>query len=292
MTGTKKFRGTKINPRHFSRSQLPFYIILVPLAVFMVIPVVYIINSAFKPMAELFAFPPTIFAKRFTLASFRMLASYSDMSGLPIARYIINSVIVVLVTVLLTIIVTVCSAYALSKKDFKSRDMLFKINQMALMFVPVAVSVPRFLMIVNAGLINSWFAHILPFLAMPIGLFLMKQFIDQLPDSLIESAKIDGAKDFTIITKIVVPLTRPAIATVAILTFQSVWGSVEASNFFITNESMKTISYVIYQLEAAGNPLFAGMIAAGGMLMFIPNLIMFIIMQSQVMNTMAHSGIK
>lgn len=161
------------------------------------------------------------------------------------------------------------------------------------MFVPIAVTIPRFILIVNLGLVDRFISNILPIVAMPVGLFLIKQFIDQVPDSLIEAARMDGASELDILFRIIIPSVRPAIATVAIMSFQSAWGNVEASVYYLNNESLKTFAYYITTFTSAtNNSITQGITAASALIMFLPNLIIFIVMQSQVMDTMAHSGIK
>lgn len=286
-------QGTKINPTRFSKSQLKFYIFLVPMGLFMVLPIVYVICQAFKPLDELFLFPPRFLVQKPTLKSFQDLMRTASSTGVPMSRYLFNSVIVTIIMVVLTILITSVTGYALSKKQFKLKKRLLSINQMALMFVGVAVGIPRYLVVINLGLNNNPLVHIVPYLAMPVGLFLVKQFIDQIPDSVIEAAKIDGATDFKLLTKIVIPLIKPALATVAILTFQSTWGASEASNTYIQDETMKSFAFYLGTITNVDNAVAgAGMSAAAGLIMFIPNLIIFIVMQSQVMNTMSHSGIK
>lgn len=208
-------------------------------------------------------------------------------------RYLLNSIFITLVTVILNIYITVACAFVLSKKGhYRITKWFFSINQMALMFVQVAVTVPRYIIIVRMGMIDTWGAHIFPLIAMPIGIFLMKQFIDDVPDALIEAAYVDGAGNFTVLRKVIIPLTKPAIATVAILTFQSAWQATEASNNFITSDVMKTIYYYLNALQTNNAVAARGVVAAGTILLFLPNLIMFICMQSRVMSTMSHSGIK
>lgn len=284
--------GARINPKTFSAGQIKFYLILLPLAIFMIIPVVFVINQAFKPLGELFAFPPTIIAKKPTLNNFKDLFALSGSTGVPMSRYLLNSLIVTVLTVLLNLTITITAAYAFSKKKFNGNKALFGLNQLALMFVPTAVAVPRYIVIVRAGLINTWWAHILPLVAVPVGLFLVKQFVDQIPDALIEAAIMDGAKDFTIIRKVIVPLTRPALATSVVLTFQQVWGAVESSNNFITNDSMRTLAFYLNSIATNNTVAAQGMVAAASVILFLPTLVIFICMQSQVMNTMSHSGIK
>lgn len=289
------FQGTKMNPTKFHKSQIKFYLFLVPLAIFMAMPIVYIISHAFKPIDELFAYPPRFYVQKPTFQNFVDLFMQSNTSGIPITRYLFNSIVITLIVVLLTILFSTLAGYALSKKNFLLKKTIFEINTLALMFVPAAVAIPRYLFIEQVGLINSFWVHIIPLLAMPIGLFLVKQFIDQIPNELIEAARIDGASDFRIYLTIVIPLIKPAIATIAILSFQMVWNNIETSTLYVNDEGLKTFSFYMSTLasQVSGNTVAGqGIAAAASLIMFLPNLIIFIILQNQVMNTMAHSGIK
>jgi ABC-type glycerol-3-phosphate transport system permease component len=291
------YQGTKINPTRFHPGQLVFYAWLVPLALFMLLPIVFIVAHAFKPLDELFAFPPRFLVRRPTLQNFADLfqkTQKGDALSIPMTRYLFNSIVVSGVVVLLTVLVAAMGGYALSKKRFRMRKLLFEVNTLALMFVPAAVAIPRYLIVANAGLVNTILAHVLPLLAMPIGLFLVKQFIDQVPDSLIEAARIDGAGDWLVFRRIVVPAIAPALATVAILAFQAVWNNVETSAYYVDDESLRTFAFYLSTVtaDASNRVVGQGMAAAGALLMFVPNLVIFIVMQSRVMNTMTHSGIK
>ncbi len=287
------YKGKRINPQKFERGQIKIMIILLPLLIFMAMPLVYIANHAFKPMDELFAFPPTFFVKNATLENFEKLIKFSRTSGVPMSRYVFNSLIVTVLTVGLSLLFTTMSAFALAKLKFKGRDMMMNVNQMALMFVATAVLIPRYLVIAKLGLIDNIWAHILPLMAYPVALFLVKQFTEQVPDSLIEAAYIDGASDVTVYQKIVIPLIKPAIATATILVFQQVWTNVETSNYYINDDSMKTLTFYMNSMINVNNTVAGqGMSAAATLILFIPNLVLFIILQNGVMNTMAHSGIK
>ena len=128
---------------------------------------------------------------------------------------------------------------------------------------------------------------------MPVGLFLIKQFIDQVPDSLIEAAYIDGASDFRVYRKIILPLTGPALATVAILSFQAVWNNVETSTMYMESDGIKTLAFYMSTLTTNTNSVAGqGIAAASTLIMIVPNIVLFIVLQSRVMNTMAQSGIK
>jgi ABC-type glycerol-3-phosphate transport system permease component len=266
--------------------------ILIPMAAFMILPLVFILFNAFKPLDELFAFPPRFLVHRPTWDNFHSLFSAMTVTGVPVDRFLLNSIVVASLTVVFTIAISISAGYALSKKKFKLKKFLFEINTLALMFVPIAVSIPRYIIIVQLGLIDQFITHVLPMLAMPVGLFLIKQFVDQVPDSLLEAAQIDGANDWFIIRKIVYPMAKPAIATVAILAFQAAWNNTEVSAMYIDQENLRTFAFYMSTLAAPNVVAGMGMAAASALIMFIPNLIIFIVMQSQVMNTMAHSGLK
>ncbi len=287
------YRGKRINPQKFERSQLKIILIILPLVIFMALPLVFIANHAFKPMDELFAFPPTFFVRDATLENFTKLIKFSRTAGVPLSRYVFNSIIVTILTVGLSLLFTTCAAFALAKLKFKGRNLMLQINQLAIMFVATAVLIPRYLVICKMGLIDTVWAHVLPLVAMPVALFLVKQFVEQIPDSLIEAAYMDGATDFQVYRKVIIPMMKPAIATAAILVFQQVWTNMETSNYFINDDSMKTLTFYMNSLVNVNNTVSGqGIAAAATLIMFVPNLIFFIIVQNSVMNTMANSGIK
>ena len=301
MTRTKSRRwfsiqSSGINPKGFHPSQIKFYVVLAPLVVFMLLPIVFVFSHAFKPPDELFAYPPRFFVINPTSKNFTDLFARLSTSGVPISRYLFNSILITVVTIVASILVSSTAAYALSKKRFKLKETLFAINTLALMFVPIAVRIPSFLVIERMGLINTFLVHILPVLALPVGLFLIKQFIDGIPDEVIEAARVDGASDLRIYWSIILPLIKPALATLAILTFQSTWNNAEISTLYINDERLKSFAFFLATLTstAAGANAVAGqgMAAAATLIMFLPNLIIFAILQRQVMNTMSHSGLK
>ncbi|MBE5889068.1 MAG: carbohydrate ABC transporter permease [Lachnospiraceae bacterium] len=287
------YKGKRINPQKFERGQIKILLAILPLVIFMALPIIFIVNHAFKPMEELFAFPPTFFVNNPTLDNFVKLGKFSDTASIPITRYIFNSILVTGLTVGLSLLFTTMTAFALSKLKFKGRNLMLQINQIAIMFVGTAVLIPRFLVICFFGVNNSLWAHILPLLAVPVALFLVKQFVDQVPDSLIEAAYIDGATDFQVYLKVIIPMIKPAIATAAIMVFQQVWGNMETSNYFVDDDGIKTLTFYMNTLVNANNTVAGqGMAAAASLIMFLPNVILFAFLQDKVMNTMANSGIK
>lgn len=305
MRKKNKIRIMGINPRRFDRTQIKFYLYLVPIVLLTALPIIFIFSNAFKPLDELLVYPPKFITTRPTLDHFRNLSATSANKAIPMSRYLFNSILTTLAVMVLTLLITVMAAYCMSKKQYRLKNFLFGVNEAALMFVPVAVAIPRYMIVYGLGMIDSIFAHIIPLVALPVGLFLVKQFIDSFPNEVVEAAQIDGGGDFYILRKIVVPNITPALATVAILAFQSSWNSLEASNYFINNEALKNFAFYMTTLTATsgnanamvgqltGNTIAGlGVQAAGTLIMFVPNLVLFIILQSRVMNTMSHSGMK
>lgn len=293
MARKKSFLGTKINPSRFDRSQVKYILILLPITLFMLLPLIYIFNVAFKPLEELFYYPPRFFVENYTLQNFVRLFQVTGSSGIPMSRYLFNSLLVTGCVIFISVVISTLAGYALSKLNFRGKKAMNEINTIALMFVGVAVMIPRYLIIEKLGLIDTFFIHVLPYLAVPVGLFLVKQFIDQIPNELIDASKVDGASEWQIYRHVIIPLIKPAIATIVILSFQSVWNSADTSITYINRDSLKTFAFYMNTLTSNTNGVAGqGMAAAASLIMFLPNLIIFIIMQRQVMDTMSHSGIK
>ena len=283
--------GTKVNPSHFHVNQLPIYAIVLPVAAFMGAPILYIFNNAFKPFDELFAYPPRFFVQNPTISNFSRLFQRTAESVVPLTRYIFNTFLITAVVIAATLLIGSLAAFSLSKIKFRGRQIVLETNNLALMFVGTAVTIPSYLIVTSIGISNTYWAHILPLLASPVGMFLVKQFIDQVPDELVEAAEIEGANVLVVYRRIILPLIRPAMATMGVLAFQTVWNNTTTSSLYVTDESLQTLAFY-FQTLPSGTVQGAGVSAASSLIMFIPNLILFIFMQSKVMNTMARSGLK
>lgn len=287
------YLGTMINPTRFHRSQIKFMIILLPIVLVMLVPIIFIVSHAFKPLDELYAYPPKIFASRLTLDNFKNLFEATSQTEVPFMRYLFNSILACSLVIVLSLAVSSLGAYAFSFLKFKGKKLLFSATQVAIMFVPIAVAVPRYMVLTFLGITNTFLAHIIPLLAMPVGIFLLKQFMDQIPRDLIDASEVDGANKFQFYWYVVLPLVKPALATVAILAFQASWNNVESSQLYLVNENLKTLPYYFGTLTMGLSSIASqGMAAAASLIIFLPNIIVFIILQSNVMNTMAHSGLK
>lgn len=289
------YKGHTINPKTFDRGQIKILLMVLPMVLLTGLPIVFIFFHAFKPIEELFAFPPKFITTNPTFDNFRQLFKASRSAGIPLSKYVFNSLLITGAVVFSSLILTTAAAYSLSKLKYKGRQLLFQVNQVAIMFVPVAVMIPRYLVVNVLGMTNTYWAQILPLIPLPVALFLVKQFVDQVPDSLIEAAYMDGAKEWQIYTKVIIPLIKPAIATAAILVFQQVWSNMEASNYYVNDDGLKTLAFYMNTLTSTSTTNTVagqGVAAAASLILFLPNLILFCILQKNVMNTMAHSGIK
>ena len=264
------------------------------IALVSVMPVIFIINNAFKPLSELFKYPPTFFVRNPTWQNFEEFFYATGETTVPFSRYLFNSIFVTVVTVFLVVAISCTAAYAFAKIDFPGRDRIFNIIVLSLMFTTSAVMITKYLIVDKVGLINNYLGHILPQLALPVGVFLLKQFMEQVPDSLSEAARLDGASEFTVFWKIVMPAVLPAVGTVMIISFQNVWNDVTTSQYYMLDDSMKTLPYYIQTLTSSTGTTVArqGASAAAGLLLFLPNFIIFAVMQKSMLKTMVTSGIK
>lgn len=291
----------KINPwrkksklKSMDTFQKVLVFLLIIFSIFMLLPLIFIFNHALKPYHELFIYPPNIFVREPSFQNFVELFLVASSSTVPVTRYLFNSIVISGGAVLCVTIVSALCAYPISKHKFPGHKFVFALILLTLMFAPEAVQIPRYLVASNLGIMNTYFGHILPLLAMPVGVFLLKQFIDQLPNELLEAARMDGATEFHIFLRIVIPIVMPAVATVAILTFQNSWGNVETSTLFMQDDEMKNFPFFLSTLtnNLANSVARQGAAAAAAMVMFVPNLIIFLVFQGKVIETMAHSGIK
>jgi ABC-type glycerol-3-phosphate transport system permease component len=280
--------------KKFSIRRILYIVFMLAFAVFMLLPIIYIFNHAFKPYQELFVYPPTFLVKEPTTQNFIELLWVTSNSIIPLSRYLFNSLFISIATVVTVTIVSSLSAFALAKHEFPGKGFVFSSIILMLMFAPEVVQIPRYLVVSQLGLMNTYLGHILPMVALPVGVFLLKQFMDQIPSALLEAARIDGSSEFGLFLKIVIPVCMPAVATVAILSFQNSWSNLETSTFFMQDDDMKTFPFFLTTLtnNLANNVARQGAAAVAALIILVPNLLFFIILQRKVIDTMAHSGIK
>ena len=269
------------------------FICLLALLAFTSLPLVYLVCTAFKPMDELFVYPPQFFVKNPTLKNFSDLLTSVSSATVPFSRYIINSVFISAVVMIGTIVISSMGAFSLAKYKPKGANLIFSVVVAVLTFSPFVTTIPSYKIINGLGLMNTFWALILPKIAVAYNFFLMKQFIEQFPDSIIEAARIDGSGEMRIFWTMVMPNVRPAWATLAVLTFVSTWNDYFSPMIYINSQAMRTLPLVLQSIAGGvGTVARSGAMAAATFLTIAPTIIVYVIMQKQVMATMAYSGIK
>ena len=266
-------------------------IVLIIFGCFFAFPLVFAINNSIKPLNELFVFPPKLFVKNPTLDNFSDLFLLMSKSGVvTFSRYIFNSVFITLVGTVGHILIASMAAYVLAKYRFPGSRLFFNMVTVALMFSGYVLAIPNYLIMAKLGWVDTYFAIIIPAFAMPMGLFLMKQFMESsIPDVLIEAAKIDGAKEGTIFFRIVMPLVKPATLTLMIFAIQNLWNNTATT--YIYSEEKKTLPFAL-KTVAAGGVARTGVSAATTVFVMVVPLVSFVLAQGNIVETMASSGIK
>lgn len=252
-------------------------------------PMIFIINNAFKPLNEILIFPPKLFVRNITLNNFRDLFQLMAESWIPISRYVFNTVLITVVGTAGHVLLASMAAYPLAKHKFPGSRALSKIIVYSLMFNAAVTAIPAFVIMTQLGLVDSLWSLILPAFAFSLGLYLMKNFMEQIPMTYIESAYMDGASEYSIFWRIIMPLVKPAWLTLIILSFQTLWGATGGT--YIYNEALKPLSFALNQIVGGGIAR-TGVVAAVSLFMMSVPVTVFIISQSSIIETMAHSGIK
>ncbi len=281
-----------IHRRHPNRSiagDIGIYLLLVIVGSAMVFPLVYLLGSSLKPLDELFRFPPPVWPQNPTLDNFSDLFVTMGQSWVPFSRYLVNTVLITFVGTFGHLVIASMAAFVLAKFEFPGGRTFFAVVTTCLMFSGYVTGIPNYLIMSRLGMIDTYWALILPAFAAPIGLFLMKQFMEGLPTALIEAATIDGASTFGIFWHIVMPNVKPAWLTMIIFSVQGLWNNSAAT--VIYSEAKKTLVYALQQIQAGGIARTGQSAAAQVIVVAVP-IIIFILSQSRILETMASSGIK
>ncbi len=284
----KRMRKQKQLNRSMAGNTLLFTLMII-CGIFMVLPLVMIINNALKPLDELYQFPPKIFVRNPTLENFSDLFVLMNDSWVPFSRYILNTIIITGGGMVGHVIVASLAAYPLAKHKFPGKNILFSMVVLSMMFSWTVTQIPQYMIISWMGINNNYLALILPAWSFGMGLYLMKQFMEQLPDSLMESARLDGASEWRIFWTIVMPNVKPAWLTLAIFQFQQMWGN--TGSLFLRDEELKPLQFSLQQITAGGVAR-AGAAAAVTFIIAAVPITFFLICQSNVLETMATSGMK
>lgn len=265
------------------------FLFLTILGLFMVLPIYLTIVMSIKPVEELFIFPPKLYAIRPTFDNFKEMFGALHQNRVPFSRYVFNSIFVTATVTIAQCIFASMAAFVLAKCRFPGSKVINSIIVVALLYQSNVIYIMQYIIMAKLHMIDTYWALILPSIASPMGLFLMRQSIGQVPDAMIEAAKVDGAGLFRICWQIVMPNQKPALMTLIIFAFQAAWNIQAGSVVF--QEQYKTLPTVVTQAASSGLAR-AGVAMAAAVFMLVPPIIVFMLAQRQVIETMAHSGIK
>lgn len=282
-------RRRKLKRRRSLAVDILMFILLGGFGIFSLFPLLFTVVNAFKPMSEIFIFPPKLSVDNPTMNNFYDLSFILESFDVPMSRYIFNTAVITGLGTLGTVLLGSMAAFALAKYEFPGSKLMSSLIVYALMFSSSVTAIPNYLIMTYLGLVDTYWAVILTAVGGTLGLYLMKNFIVQIPDSLIEAATIDGANEFVIYWKIIMPLCKPAWITLIILSFQQMWGT--TGGVFIYSEELKPVSYVLSQLVSGGIAR-TGVSSAVSLIMMTVPVAVFVISQSNVLETMSTSGMK
>ncbi len=281
--------------KKISFSRILVYLLMSVLCVFMALPLVYVICSAFKPLDELYIFPPQFFVRNPTGQNFVALFSTLGSSTVPFIRYVLNSVTVTVSVVALTCILCSAGAYGMVIYHPPGSKLLFNIIISALMFSPHVTQIPRYLIVNALGLVDTYLALIITAVASAYNFFLVRQTLVSFPRELIEAGRIDGAGEMHIFLKLVMPSLKPVLATLVMLTFVANWNDYFSALIYTSDQSMRTLPLALQTISGGSGSASignAGATSAATMIMTVPTVLVFALSQRKVMETMMLSGIK
>lgn len=265
-------------------------LVLILMAMYMLLPVLYAVLTAFKPLDEIYIFPPRFYVKKPTVNNFIQLSEMLSDTWVPVSRYIFNSLTVVVIGVVGHVLLASLAAYPLAKHEFVGKKACNAVVTLSLLFTSTVTYIPSYIVFAKIGWINTFMPIISSAWASSLGLYMMTNFMGQIPNSLLESARMDGCNEMMVWWKIVMPNVKPAWMTIAIFAFNSVWNSTSS---FIYSEQLKMMQVAFSTTAIAGGGIArAGAGAAGAFILMIPPVILFLFCESNVLETMTTSGMK
>ena len=283
-------RGHKVVLNRSRGGDAGITVMLTVMGAFMFLPMLYVVMQSLKPLDELWMFPPRFFVVHPTLSNFGDLFSLMGDSWVPFSRYIFNTVFITAVGTFFYVFVASLAAYSLSKLNFPGKKLMFSLVVTSLMFHSTVNQVSHFIILSTLGWVDTYLAIIVPILATPLGLYLIKQFMESsVHDSVLESARLDGASELRIYWTIAMPMVKPAVLTLIVQTVQSLWNM--GASIYIHSEQLKTFNYAIQQI-VAGGVARAGAGAAATVVMMLVPIMVFVFNQSKIVETMGASGMK
>ncbi len=252
------------------------------------LPFIYIIASSLKPGAELRKTPPDFFPQQPTLGNYTTILGDADI---PLARNVLNSVVVSLARVAITLFTSSFAGYVFAKYHFRGKSLAFGLILIQIMIPFQVVMIPNYLIVVRLGLIDSLWALIIPSMVDAFGIFLMKQFIESLPAELLDAARIDGAGEFGIYARVVLPQMGPALASLGIFTFMATWNDYLWPLIVLTTPENRTIPLLLvwYQTQHTSNQ---GLVLAASILTLVPIFVVYIFAQRWIVDQASQSAFK
>lgn len=285
-----RVRGHKVVLNRSAGGDVGITVMLVILGTIMFIPMYFVVMQSFKPLDELWLFPPRFYVINPTLDNYSDLFQLMSTSWVPFSRYIFNTVLITVCGTFGNLALGSLAAYALAKIPFPGRGIMFQMVVKSLMFVSTVTSIANFITFKYLHLIDNILAVILPTFCSTLGLYLMKQFMESsVSDQVLESARLDGASELRVFWTIAMPMVKPAWLTLIVYSFQGLWNT--GSSIYIWSEEWKTFNYAINQI-ISGGIVRAGAGTAALVIMMIVPITVFIISQSQIIETMSASGMK
>ena len=264
--------------------------ILVLLGAFMFIPMYYVVIQSLKPLDELWMFPPRFYVSSPTAKNFKDLFTLMSGSLVPFSRYIFNTVFTSVAGTFGNLFFSSLAAYAMAKIKFPGGKSMFKLVRTSLMFHQTVTAVCCFILMSAFQMIDTYWAIIVPAWATSLGLYLMKQFMEtNVTDAVLESARLDGASELRTFWIIAMPMVKPAWLTLIIYSFQDLWN--KGASIYIHSEQLKSLNYAIQQITAGGIKRAGASAAATVVMMMVPILV-FVVSQSNIIETMGSSGMK
>ena len=283
-----KYRRSLMNRSRLGNVMV--WIVLIVAGLFMSVPLIYAVTASLKPFEEIFLFPPKLYVINPTWDNYTALFSLTGELTVPFSRYLFNSFFIAVATTVIQIIFASMAAYPLAKGDFPGKNVIFNVIVFSLMFVSQVTFMPQYILMAKLQLLNTWWSLLLPTVGSSMGLFLMKQFMEQIPYAIIESARLDGAGEGRIEFSLVFPNVKPAWLTLAIFTFQGMWNTTGSAYLF--DEDIKLLPTALAQITQSNATARMGVGMATTVILMIPPILFFILSQSNVVKTMAFAGIK
>lgn len=250
-------------------------------------PFYWMIVTSFKTYTESILYPPTLWPQNFTLEGYRTV-----FEGLDVGMYLKNSLIIIVCIIAIQLVVMVPAAYAFARYSFKGHALLFGVVAMAFMVPSQVTFVSIYIMFSKLELMRTLIPQILPFGANAFGIFLLRQSFKQVPDELIESARLDGANELKIMTSIMIPMARPTFVTIALLSFISHWNAYFWPLVMTTTEAVKPFTLAIEKLKDLDYGIVWPTIMAGNVILVLPVLLLFLFGSKKIISAMAYRGVK